>query len=191
MIKVLLDALDEDTISTEVGGPHDDARMNFSFSSESLSSFAQYIDVIGRYYNHHFSTCVTDGGRLTASEAQQRAREILEKEYRRENGNIVMAYNDAFSKRNGGIRRQIDLMADHLREEGTRRYVQGVFDRYVAPNSWPEKVTIIREFMAEMSHVLGKSVDPSTPERYASDFQLLIQAFAKGIDGPKRMARRF
>ena len=191
MIKRILEALDELTIAKEVGLCHDEARMSFSHSRNTVGSFPEFAHVIGQYYNHHFSKCISHGGHLSRSEAEQRAREALESHYRRQNGDIVMAFNDAHDGTNGGLRIVLDAIADSLREEAVTRYVQGVFDQYVLPNSWPDKVEIIRQFIAEAQHVLGSSIDPHTPERYARDYQPLIHAYAQGVEPVKRNARRF
>ena len=83
---------------------------------------------------------------MPTSEAYGRAKELLEREYRKRNGDIVSAFNDACDGTNGGLRAVLDAIADGLKAEVIERYITDVFDRYVAPNSWESKVDIIRQF---------------------------------------------
>jgi hypothetical protein len=174
MINQLLNALDERTIARELGSAHDEARMSFPLSANTVGDFRQFERIIGEYYNHHFSRSVSRGGALSTSEAQARAKQVLDQAYRRQGGDAVMAFNDARDGTNGGMRVVLDQIADALKEESVEHYVRSAFDRYVAPNAWNEQVAIIRDFINRYGHALGNSIDARTPERYARDFKTLI-----------------
>lgn len=190
MINQLLNALDERTIAREVGAAHDEARMSFPLSTNTASDFRHFEMLIGEYYNHHFSQCVGRGGRLSSSEAQSRAKQVLDQAYRREGGDSVMAFNDAHDGTNGGLRVVLDQIADALKEEAVEHYVRSAFDRYVTPNAWNEQVAIIRDFINRYGHALGNSIDPKTPERYAKDYRTLIRAYVDGLRQTSRVFRR-
>ncbi|MBI4659761.1 MAG: hypothetical protein HY735_13050 [Verrucomicrobia bacterium] len=190
LIRDILDALDERTIAEQVGRTHDEARMGFALAGNTVDSFPAFSRLIGEYYNHHFTRCVSRGGRLSASEAEQRAKEILEKNYRKQGGDIVMAFNDAHDGTNGGLRVILDQIAEDLKTEAVERYIRSVFDRYVLPNSWKDQVDVVREFMAQSGFLLGRSIDAATPERYARDHQTLIRAYVDGLRQTSRVFRR-
>ena len=103
-INNLLAELDERTIAQRIGIPHDEARMRYSLRSNTVGSFDEFNWIIADYYTKHFTACVSHGGNLSASEAASRAKELLEREYRRRGGDIVTAYNDAHDGTNGGLR---------------------------------------------------------------------------------------
>ena len=85
----ILNKLDERSIAKNIGIPHDEARMNYQLSSNTVSDIDEFREIIGDYYNYHFTTCVSHGGTLTSIEAQGRAKEILENIDRNRVGNFV------------------------------------------------------------------------------------------------------
>ncbi len=189
-ISSLLAALDERTIAQRIGIPHDEARLGYPLRSNTVSSFDQFSDTIGDYYNHHFTSCVSNGGALSRSEARGRAKQILECEYRRQNGDIVSAFNDAHDGTNGGLRLVLDKIAEGLKVESVERYIGEVFDQHVAPNAWKDKVDIIRQFIADNGAHLASSIRADQPERYARDFQDLIRSYVAGLQRTSSIFRR-
>ena len=159
----LLAALDEITIAQRIQAPHDAARNSFRLQSNTVGSFDEFTRVIGEYYKHHFGLCVSRGGTLSMADAAGRAKEILERDYRRRNGDIVNAYKDAHLGRDGGLRVILDRIAEALKIESVERYTRDVFDRHVAPHAWGDKVRIIRQFIDEFAPMLGRSIEPDQP----------------------------
>lgn len=186
----LLQALEERTIARRIAIPHDEARMRYPLRSNTVGSFSEFSDIIGDYYNYHFTSCVSSGGTLSRSEATGRAKEILEKEYRRNGGDIVSAFNDAHDGTNGGLRVVLDKVADGLKAESVERYIREVFDRQVAPNSWEAKVEIIRQFIAQCGANLASSIRADQPERYAQNFQELIRSYVEALKRTSSIFRR-
>lgn len=189
-IHSLMAELDERTIASLQGIPHDEVRMGYSLNSNTVGSFYEFKNIITDYYNHHYTNCVTRGGRLPTSEAYGRAKELLEREYRKRNGDIVSAFNDARDGTNGGMRLVLDTIADGLKAEVIERYITDVFDRYVAPNSWEVKVEIIRQFISCCGSMLSSSIVTSQPERYARDYSSLIRSYIEGLRRTSSMFRR-
>jgi hypothetical protein len=186
----ILEELDERTIAREVGIPHDEARMRFPLQTNTAVSFPEFEDVIAQYFDYHHGHCVACGGRLSRAEAAGRAKEILEKEYRRRHGDLVTAYNDAHDGTNGGMRAILDMIAEALKAESVERYTRDVFDRRVAPNDYEAKVAIIREFMERCGPYLSRAVQANRPERYAHNYQELVREYAAGLRQTSSMFRR-
>jgi len=189
-IHSLMSALDERAIANIVGIAHDEARIRYRLGSNTVRDFPEFKDVITDYYNYHYTTCVSRGGSLTFSEAYGRAKELLEREYRRRDGDIVSAFNDAHDGTNGGMRLVLDTIADGLKAEVIERYMTEIFDRYVAPNSWEDKVEIIRQFISYCGGMLASSIVTAQPERYAHDYSALIRAYIEGLRKTSSMFRR-
>jgi len=133
---------------------------------------------------------VSKGGALSAAESASRAKEILEKEYRRRNGDIVSAFNDAHDGTNGDLRVVLDMIAEGLKAEAVQHYVREVFDQHVAPNSWEAKVEIIRQFIQQCGASLGSSIRADQPERYAQNFQELIRSYVEALQRTSSVFRR-
>ncbi|HOW74112.1 MAG TPA: hypothetical protein PKY77_26200 [Phycisphaerae bacterium] len=186
----LLAALDERRIATAVSVPHDEARIRYRLRSNTVSSYGEYGAVLADYYNHHFTACVAHGGRLTPADARQLALGILEREYRRRGGDRIQAYNDAQEGLNGALRTQLDHICESLKADATERYIQEIFDQYVAPVSWDDRVEIIRQFIQRCGPNLSSAVDRDHPERYAQNHHELIRSYVEGLRRTSSIFRR-
>ena len=189
-IRSLLIELEEKTIAQKIGIPHDEARMRYPLRSNTVGNFDEFSWVIGDYYNHHFTNCVSSGGMLSETEASSRAKELLEQEYRRRRGDIVTAYNDSHDGTNGGLRVVLDTIAEALKAKSVERYIRDAFDRYVAPSSWEQKVDIIRQFIAQFGDHLASSIRSDQPERYAQNYQELIHSYVTALQNTSSIFRR-
>ena len=186
----VLSALEEREVARRVGIPHDETRMRYPLERNTVRDFDDFSHVTGDYYNHHFTTCVSNGGALSRSEAAGRAKEALERHYRRRNGDIVSAFNDAHDGTNGGLRVILDTIAELLKAEAVERYIRDVFDRHVAPNSWDDKVELIRQFIERCGPDLSMSIQTDRPERYAHDYSELIRAYVDSLRQTSTLFRR-
>lgn len=186
----LLTELDEKTIANKIGIPHDETRIRFPLRSITVKTFDEFNQTIGEYYNYHFTACVSQGGNLLPSEASSRAKEILEREYRRQNGDVVTAYNDAHDGTNGGMRLICDKIAEGIKTESVERYIRDVFDRHVAPNSFEQKMEILRQFIERCGTHLSSSIRTDQPERYAQNYQELIRSYINALQQTSSIFRR-
>ena len=88
------------------------------------------------------------------------------------------------------MRAALDVIAEALKAEAIERYVRDAFDRHVAPNSWEQKVDMIRQFISWCGSALSSSIVASQPERYARDYGELIRAYVEGLKQTSAMFRR-
>ncbi len=186
----LLTELDERYIARKIAIPHDEHRIRYQTISNTVRNFDEFTRIIGVYYNLHFSHCVSHGGRMSPSQASSRAKELIEKEYRRRGGDIVMAYNDAHDGTNGGLRAVLDIIAEGLKAESVELHIRDAFDRYVAPNSWSQKVGIIRQFISNSGAFLSSTIRSDQPERYAQNYQELIRSYVTALQNTSSIFRR-
>jgi hypothetical protein len=190
-LEYLLTAIDELAIARNVSIPHDEARMQYSLRKNIVSDFGEFTEVIADYCNHHVSRCVMHGGYLSHTEAAGKAKKILEQEYRRQGGDILSAFNDAHDGTNGGLRLVLDRLAESLKAESVESYIRDAFDRYVTPNSWEQKVDIMRQFIARFGHLLSSSIRAGQPERYAQNYEELIRSYVDSLKRTSSIFRRF
>jgi len=190
MIDTILIALDEREIAQRVGLAHDEARMRYPLQRNTVNDFDEFSDIIADYYNYHFAQCVSGGGVMSRPQAAGRAKEMLESEYRRRDGDIVTAFNDAHDGINGGMRVVLDTIAEAMKTESVERYIRDVFDRHVAPNAWEDKVDIIRQFIARCGGNLASSIRADQPERYAQNFRELIRSYIEALRRTSSIFRR-
>ena len=71
----------------------------------------------------------------------------------------MTVYHDAHDGTNGGVRHVLDIIAEGLKAESVEAFVRAVFECYVDPNSYEQKVEIIRQFIAKCG-VLPSTFDP-------------------------------
>jgi hypothetical protein len=100
------------------------------------------------------------------------------------------AYKDAHEGSNGGLRVILDIIADGLKVESMEDHIRDVFDRYVAPNSWEQKVSIIQQFIRHCGTSLSSSIRADQPERYAQNYEELIRSYADGLKTTSSVFRR-
>jgi hypothetical protein len=186
----LLVTLDERQIAQRISLRHDEARIRYQLQSNTAANFDEFSDILADYYNHHFTNCVSNGGSLPRSEAAGRAKEILDREYRRRDGDIVTAFNDAHDGTNGGLRVVLDMLAEATKKEAVERYIREMFDRHVTPNAWEQKVDIIRQFIARCGANLASSIRADQPERYAQNYRDLIRSYVESLQSTSAIFRR-
>jgi len=189
-IHSMLAALDEREMARRVTMAHDEARMQYHLSSNTVRDFEQFSTIIADYYNHHYTICISRGGSLSNTDAYVEAKNVLEREHRKRGGDIVSVFNDAHDGTNGGLRVVLDTIADSLKAEAVERYTTAVFDRHVAPNSWEQKVEIIRQFIACCGPMLVGSIVHDQPERYSRDYSDLIKSYVEGLRRTSSIFRR-
>jgi len=189
-IDSLIHALDERTIAQRVGKSHDDARVRYRLESSTVGGWPEFESHIGDYLAYHYGQCVSVGGRLDPGDARSRAKELLEREYRRRRGDIVSAYTDAHEGTNGGLREVLDILAEGLKAEAVERYVRDLFDSHIPPHDFEAKVDYIRDLLSRLGPHLSTSVQLSRPERYASDYRAVIEAYVEGLRQSSSVFRR-
>lgn len=186
----LIAALSDTEIARRVGIPHDSARLSYVVRQKTVSTFDEFADLIGDYYNYHMSHTVYPGVTTPRDEAVASAKELLEQQYRRQNKTIVSAFEDARAGVSSGIRGVLDLLADAIKARSTEHYIREVFDRHVAPSSWETKVEVVRQFIRDHKAELQSTIRVDTPECYAHDYQDLIRAYAHTLTSIATVGRR-
>jgi len=189
-INLLLSALDEREIARCVAVPHDETRMQYHSSSNTVADYDQFSDIITDYYNYHYTRCISHGGTFGRDDAYGKVKELLEIEYRKKRGDIVSAFNDALDGTHGGMRGVLDTIAVSLKAKAVENYVTSIFDRYVEPNDWPAKVDIIRQFINCCGPYMSSSIVAGQPERYAQNYSELIRSYTEGLRQTSSMFRR-
>ncbi|MCB0753084.1 MAG: hypothetical protein KDC52_16545, partial [Ignavibacteriae bacterium] len=181
--------LSEEYVAEKVEKIHDEARIRFYLTRNSVANDAEFENLIAEYYNHHFTTCVSNGGELTKAEASGRAKEIITDNYKRRKLDKLNAYADGINGRNGGMRAILDIILDFLKQEAIERHIREVIDRYIAPTIWEEQVEIIQELFNYYPDSI--KVDKAHPERYARNYEELLRALIEQLNATKNKLRKF
>lgn len=189
-ISSMIEELRETTIARKIGIPHDTARNGFAIQKNVVANYQEFEHLISSYYSHHYQMAYP-GCSLPWSECLDRAKHVLEQEYhRRRRGDLVSCYKNAEAGLDGGVRAILDTLAESIKADATQRYVREVFDRYVSPVEWSDKVAIIQEFFNECGRYLSPAVDQSDPSRYARDYNTIVNAYVMSLQEVSSMFRR-
>lgn len=186
----LVHSLQDTTVARRVTLTHDDARGQYRLPNPTVPNWQVFQDAIADYYRFHYGSCVAPGAHLSRTEALGKAKDLLEREYRRRRSDIMGALADATEGTNGGLRVVLDTIAEGIKAESVQHYAQEQFDSRVAPNDFEAKVDIIRQFIARFGHQLGDTIQRNRPERYAQDYRTLIEAFVDGLRQTSSIFRR-
>jgi hypothetical protein len=189
-IDSLMAELDERTIAWRVCRPHDEARGRYYLMFNNVGTWNEFREIIVDYYTKHCVACFIHSADLPDSMAYCGATDLIAREYRRRGGDIVTAYNDAHDGTNGGLRAVLDTIAEGLKADAVEAYVRNVFDKYVEPDSWEQRVEIVRQFMVRYGDYLDSSIRTDKPERYANNYKELISAFVAGMQKTSSIFRR-
>jgi hypothetical protein len=181
-IENLMAELDQKFLARKFSDLHNRVRSHYHLKQDKVKSFDEFSWIIGDYYNFHFTSCISGGGNLPKTEAVDRAKEIIKKEYRRQGKDIVSAYNDARDNSDVGLFGILTIIAQGLKAEAIERWIREAFDRHVAPNSWDQKVDMIKQFIDYCGPSIFSYVDSAHPERYANNFGELISAYLRGLE---------
>lgn len=180
IINDLMRELDEGVIARQIGLKHDNARVQYQLRTNIVEDYRSFIDLITDYYNYHFQQ-VYQCGPLLRTDAEGKAKALVNQAYRQNRGDIMSAFKEARDSVNGGLRRVLDAIADAMKGEHIEQYVESVFDRHVDPNDLESMAEIIRQFMAEHGNQFRSVLEIDKPEFYARDYKQLIQIYADVI----------
>jgi len=183
-------ALDQQTIADKVTSPHDAARAGYPVECNRTATFEEFIEAVTRYYIYHYEKCVAPGARLDAGQARSKVKQLLESRLHRGEGDILTYFARARDGLEGGLRVVLDTIAEALRAQAVADYVRDVFDRHVGPQSWEDKVELLRQFMKANRYHLPTTIHADQPERYAAEYYSLVNDFLHSIERGAAAFRR-
>lgn len=188
ILENILNELDEKYLLDHVTKKHDEARIQFRITSITVQDDIAFDNLISDYYNYHFTKCISNGGTLPRAESAGRAKDIIEKYYRRKGLEKLNAYSDGKTGMNGGMRQILDIIMESMKEEAVERHMRNVIDKYIAPSNWEEQVEIIKEIINRIKD--SPYLDRNNPERYARNYEELIRFLVEQYKMESRLFRR-
>ena len=188
-IKNLLEEISEDVIAQRVTILHDNIRARYQQRSNIITDFPSFIETITDYYNYHFQHAYNCNP-LSHSDAQGKARTIVDRAYGQDQNGLTIAFQDAKNGFNSGLKRILDVIAESIKREHVDYYIESVFDRYVDPDDPNSMTEIMRQFMAKYGYQFGAVLYNENPEFYARNYKKLIKEYAQMIKEAASSYRR-
>lgn len=186
MLEEILGELEPRTIGRRIEQPHLRARSDYLPPTMRPCTYSDFAEILGDYYAYHLSRCITRGANISHAEARSVALEIVEKCYRQNGENLLLAYQDAYYGTNGGLRRILNLLATEIRNDSVRYHVRDVFDRWAPPPDWEGQVDLVREFLRRFGDQLPPYLRKENPARYARNSDAVIQTYSKAFEDMRR-----
>ena len=176
-----LKSVEDHNLAEKVGTPHDEARMKYRLGSNTVANATEFERVIGDYYAYHHSACVSYGGQMVKYEAVQEAKKIIDRAYQRKNQTMMNAVSDAKTGHNGAMRQMLDYIADALKNQALDDYIADTIDQHCRMDSWPEKVSLAKEALQALGHILPEEVRNRAPEELAAGYVQFLRGLVEVI----------
>lgn len=183
-LESILREIGERELNLTVGAPHDNFRMSHVLKRNTVGDYREFREVTGDYTAKHCAFTGLGSG-LAAFEAQELAKELLTRGYDRDGKSYADVCEDAIEGTNGGMRKILDMLCDGLKARSMGRYVENVFDRFIAPNSYDDRVEIVRQLFARFGDLFPSTINRNRPEEYASNYKILAREI---VNARRRLA---
>ena len=181
LLENLLDQLSADTIAREVLLPIDAARASYVVDRVTVESYEEFLDSVSAFFAHllrHRNPLV---GVIDKNRVGSDALDLLKGAFYSV-GEEKGAYAEAINGIRGGLRYIFDEMTCRLKEEERRKYVRMVLKTAIDPLDFDTKTTLIQSLMNQLRLVLPEEIRRQPPERYALDYEIIIEAYAQSLD---------
>ncbi len=188
-IDVLIEELNEHAILHNVAGRHDDARLQYQLSKNTVRDFAEFSEIVGSYVQHAYSACVIHGGWISSMDAASIGKDLLDRHQGGRRGDAQSIYRDCKDGLNGGMRVCLDLLCEELKRQAVDRYIRDVFDRHLPKDDPDLRLRMVEEFIERHSDVLP-GIDRDRPWLYVKDIETLIRAVVGAAEQMASVYRR-
>ncbi len=181
LLKHLIDELSAESIARNLLLPIDTARAGYVADRVTVESFEEFLDCITAFYAH----LLRHRGQLSRLEDHSHvgpdALELLRRAFS-SSGEEKGAYIEAVDGTRGGLRFIYDEMTRHLKEEERRKYVRMVLKTAIDPLDFTTKTNLIKSLIEQLGPALPPEIHDQPPERYASDYEPIIETYSQSLD---------
>lgn len=168
----LLEALDEQTITKLVSSKHDLAREVYKVSSLTLPSYPTFLRLVEDYVIYH--TRQTGSGDLPPYMANSKGMTILNYAFQGLGG-IQGAYEVCKTGLRGGVITVLNTLAEALKTEEERLYIDAQLRYYCNPLSFDDRVALMEQYLARFTRNLPSGVSPRTSLELAANYEEVIE----------------
>ncbi len=177
----LVDELSAENIARNVLLPIDAARAGYVSDRVTVESFEEFLECVTAFYAHILRHRGLLSGIDDYNQVGPDALELLRRSFSSA-GEDKGAYAEAVDGTRGGLRYIYDEMTRTPKEDERRKYNRMVLKTAIDPLDFPTKTSLIKSLMEHLGPALPAEIRDQPPERYASDYELIIEAFAQSLD---------
>ena len=170
--------------------PFDDARNSFRLRDNTVSTYAEFEELLVDFYTYVYTRCVVKGGTLPRSRALHEVRKILDREFRRERG-VMGAFNHAVEGTESGVRGVLDRILESQKNDSVEAYTRSVLDQFVKPVSWEDKIAFVSAMIANCGPPFATALHRDEPERYAAAYEEFALSYVQFLRQTEAALRRY
>jgi len=176
LLNHILEQLEPGFIGLTITRPYDEARASYAMDVITVESNAEFIDTITAFYAHICGHINDSGKALDTDKLSGEALDVLKKTFHQKHG-----YNEALAEAKegprGGLRYILDMMTEYLKNEARQKHFLKTFKENIDPLDFAAKTAIIAEILKRKEEDLPEEITSQKPERFAEDYEKIVQAF--------------
>jgi hypothetical protein len=181
LLQHLVEELSAENVARNVLLPIDAARAGYVSDRVTVESFEEFLECVTAFYAHLLCHRGLLSGIDDYNQIGPDALELLRRSFSNA-GEEKGAFAEAVDGTRGGLRYIYDEMTRTLKEDERRKYNRMVLKTAIDPLDFPTKTSLIKSLMEHLGSALPAEIRDQPPERYASDYELIIEAFVQSLD---------
>ncbi len=169
--------------------PIDSARGSFLVERSTVASFEELDQTVSAFYVHlqrHLNPHTIES--LDRQKAKIKALALLERAFSKHGGR-QQAVAQSVDGTRGGVKAVLDVVTERFKSEQQADYIQMVLTNAISPLNWKEKVNFIRTVQVRLNPFLPPEIASQPPERFAHDYEIIIQTLVQSFDQVNQLFR--
>ena len=185
-IESILSEISDETLSTTIGLPIDNARARYVLDKVIVDSYEEFLDVIDAFYRHlllHLDTVPAMAGDIeVADEASALVKRAFD-----DKGGLEAAAAEAINGIHGGLRFILDVMTEQFKSDKQAKHVDRILHHAIDLLDWDDRVQLMAALMARIGPLLPESLRDLPPQRFARKVDAIAKAYVRSIDRVKQL----
>jgi hypothetical protein len=188
---VVISELTEKNLAEKFGIAIDSARSSFVMETSTVSSYDQFLETLVSFYTHLSRHIADNNGISPNSETTGPRALALANEALADRGGMDMAFVQARDGTRGGMRALLDEISEYFKDRTYRTHIHYVLTQTVDSLNWDDRVTFVRSAMDHLQAILPDDIKSQPPERFARDYETIVQAYVRAFDNVTNIMRKY
>ena len=107
---------------------------------------------------------------------------MLERTSNSNHGGINAALLEAREGTHGGLRKVLDGITEHFKQEEQEKYINRVLGEILDPLDWKSKVEFTTIFLQRIQHLLPEDIQKASPKQFAHHYTQLVRLYVQSKD---------
>ena len=183
--------ISESALAQKLHIPIDSARSSFILEKSTVASWEEFDKTVVAFYIHlqrYLSPNAIES--LDHQEAKTKALALLERTFRNHGGH-QQALAQSIDGTRGGLHSVLNIITEQFKSEQQANYIQRVFTDALSPLDWDGRVDFMRAALGRLAPCLPDEIRTQSPERFAHDYEVIVQTFVQSLDKVNQLFRTF